>query len=114
MGVTVKLFSDPDADGVFDTPAGSTATDGDGDYLFEGLAAGEYVVEVVVPADHRSSTDAVSGVDPDDDVNSDDNGVGTGVGAVRSAPVTLTSQAEPTDDGDANVNSNLSVDFGLF
>jgi uncharacterized repeat protein (TIGR01451 family)/LPXTG-motif cell wall-anchored protein len=113
-GVTVNLYSDPDGDGVFDTPAGTTQTGTDGTYLFEGLAPGDYVVEVVIPADHRSSTDPATGADPDNDVNSDDNGVGAGVGTVRSEPITLVADGEPTTDGDTDVNSNLTVDFGLF
>ena len=49
---------------------------------------------------------------PDNDINNDDNG--TTIGAVvRSAPVTLATGAEPTTDGDADPNSNLSVDFGF-
>ena len=45
-GVTVNLFTDADGDGVYDTPAGTTTTDAYGNYIFDDLPAGAYVVEV--------------------------------------------------------------------
>ena len=49
-GVTVRLLTDDNGDGVYggagDNPAVSTATDAAGNYVFTGLAAGSYVVEV--------------------------------------------------------------------
>ena len=45
-GVTVRLYTDPDGDGVYDNLAGTTTTDDAGNYIFDGLAAGAYVVEV--------------------------------------------------------------------
>ncbi len=52
-GVTVGLFSDPDGNGVYDTPyaAQPTATtDAAGNYVFDGLPAGAYVVAVTPPS----------------------------------------------------------------
>ncbi|MEI2781435.1 MAG: SdrD B-like domain-containing protein [Candidatus Competibacter sp.] len=45
-GVTVNLFGDPDGNGVYDTPAGSTTTDASGNYIFTNLPPGAYVVVV--------------------------------------------------------------------
>jgi uncharacterized repeat protein (TIGR01451 family) len=45
-GVSVELYSDPDGDGVYDTLAATTATDANGNYIFDDLAAGAYVVVV--------------------------------------------------------------------
>ncbi len=127
-GATVRLLNSGG------TTITSTTTAGGGLYLFSNLTAGDYIVEVVPPAGYCSSTGAAGVMtgsgpyegtpgtqppDPDNNVNNDDNGnaVGTcgqGGYAVRSAAVTLSSGAEPTNDGDADANSNLSVDFGLF
>ncbi len=108
-GVTVRLLN---ASGT--TVLGTQVTAGGGFYLFTGLAAGDYVVEVVTPAGFVSSsgggTEPAS--DPDNNVNSDDNGTTTGA-VVRSLPVTLSVGAEPTSDGDTDPNSNLTVDFGF-
>ena len=108
-GVTVRLL---DATGT--TVLATQVTAGGGFYLFTGLAPGNYVVEVVTPAGHVSSsgggTEPAS--DPDNDINSDDNGTTTGA-VVRSLPVTLTTGGEPTSDGDTDANSNLTVDFGF-
>ncbi len=108
-GVTVRLL-----DGTGTTVLATQVTAGGGFYLFTGLAPGNYVVEVVTPAGHVSSsgggTEPAS--DPDNDINSDDNGTTAGA-VVRSLPVTLTTGGEPTIDGDTDANSNLSVDFGF-
>jgi len=45
-GVTVKLRTDANGDGVYETVAATTATDFAGHYIFDGLPAGAYVVEV--------------------------------------------------------------------
>jgi uncharacterized repeat protein (TIGR01451 family) len=45
-GVTVRLYTDPDGDGVYDSLAGTTTTDDAGNYIFDDLTAGAYVVEV--------------------------------------------------------------------
>jgi len=107
-GVTVRLIA---ADGV--TVLQTTTTDASGLYLFGGLPAGTYFVEVVPPPGATSSTDIASSAAPNNDVNNDDNGVTFIGGAVRSGPITLSSGAEPTNDGDTNADSNLTVDFGF-
>jgi hypothetical protein len=92
-------------------------TAGGGFYLFTGLAPGDYVVEVVIPAGLTSSTGAANtyepAPDPDNDVDNDDNGTTQGA-VVRSLPVTLALNSEPTNDGDTDPNSNLTIDFGFF
>ena len=49
-GVEVKLFTDPDGDGVYDTLADTQTTDGSGNYVFDDLAPGSYRVEVTPPS----------------------------------------------------------------
>ena len=43
--MTVNLFTDPDNDGIFDNLVATTTTDENGNYVFDGLASGAYVVE---------------------------------------------------------------------
>ncbi len=43
--VTVNLFTDPDNDGIFSNLIATTTTDENGNYVFDGLPAGAYVVE---------------------------------------------------------------------
>ncbi|MFN7977834.1 MAG: SdrD B-like domain-containing protein [Vicinamibacterales bacterium] len=107
-GVTVRLIA---SDGV--TVLATTTTDATGHYLFGGLGPGTYFVEVVPPAGSTSSTDIGSSANPNNDTDNDDNGVTVVGGAVRSGPVTLGIGTEPTNDGDGNPDSNLTVDFGF-
>ena len=46
-GVVLVLYTDPDGDGVYDTPIMTDTTDANGYYLFDNLPAGSYVVKVV-------------------------------------------------------------------
>ena len=131
-GVTVELYRD-DGDGAYD--AGDTlvvtaTTAAGGLYRFDGLEQGAYLV--VVPASEfaagqelhhfRSSTGANGAAigpsepapDPDDDRDGDDNGSDPATGPVASAAIDLSPGAEPTADGDADPNTNLSLDFGFF
>ncbi|MEZ4707417.1 MAG: SdrD B-like domain-containing protein [Caldilineaceae bacterium] len=121
--VTVNLYRDINNDG---TPDGgifaSTTTGADGLYLFTGLSAESYIVEIVTPAGYQSSTGNSSEPAPDADADADDNDDnGTTAGAViRSASVTLALNSEPTGENPNNdavtpdANTNLTVDFGLF
>ncbi len=111
----------------------TTTTNVDGDYVFTGLPAGDYIVEIPESEFYEelaglgsSDGNDVAGLapDPDNDVSGEDNGNPVGgdifVGAaVRALPVTLAADSEPTSDtgptaGVVNDNSNRSVDFGFF
>jgi uncharacterized repeat protein (TIGR01451 family) len=114
--VTVELL---DAAG---TVVKTTVTNPQGGYIFTDLVAGDYRVRVPAaefgPAGDlvglASSTGGNSepGVDPDTNIDNDDNGTDTAGGAV-TAPVTLARGTEPTTDGDG-ANSNLTVDLGFY
>src|SRR5690606_32257822 len=110
-----------------------TTTNATGHYLFTGLGADTYIVEVATPAGYVSSTGRSPAMpyqpapDPDADPTDDDDNGGTDASVtpgatVRSHPVTLSLGAEPTnepptpglsDDADDD-NSNLTVDFGFY
>ena len=116
-GVEVQLMDD--AGNVVAT----TTTDADGNYVFENLAPGDYVVmisdsQLGGPLSGLRSTDGNgTAPDPDDDVDLDDNGDPAPGYASISAPVTLSAGDEPTGEaveGDwEDADSNLTVDFGF-
>lgn len=124
-GVEVELYAEPGGGGAIDpgtqTPIATTTTDGNGDYSFTLLDAGNYVV-VIPEAEfvtgqplfgHTTSTGNDPAPDPDDDADGDDNGtLVAGVGLV-TGEITLVAGAEPTTDGDADTNTNFSLDFGV-
>lgn len=122
-GVTLNLYSDVDGNNQYspgiDTLAGTTTTDGTGHYLFTNLFAGKYVVQV--DASNFNSGKPLSGlksstgstVDPDNDVDNDDNGTPLDGEGVFSQAIVLVGLGEPTNDGD-DANSNRTVDFGFF
>ncbi|MEZ4707401.1 MAG: SdrD B-like domain-containing protein [Caldilineaceae bacterium] len=113
QGARVELFG---ADGVTPAtdlngnPVAALLTDATGHYTFTNLLPGEYVVQVTPPAGYLLTT---GGADPDDDSNTDSNGVQTG-SIIQSLPISLTVDAEPIDDDDADANTNLTVDFGFY
>ena len=128
QGVTVTLFRDLNNDNTPDVSTMLTdVTDASGNYLFDNLQPGDYIV-VVDPTnfangsaltDYISSTgnDDGMGMAPDADSSTDDtddNGYfnGGNIGII-SKTVTLSSREEPTSE-DGDNNSNLTVDFGFF
>ncbi len=59
-GIPIQLFSDPDGNGVYDNLLDSTITDAAGNYIFDDLPAGAYVVVVnggAAPAGTTLSSD---------------------------------------------------------
>ena len=59
-GVLVELYADPDGDGVYDSLVGSTISDNAGNYIFDGIPPGAYVVVVnggVAPTGFNQSGD---------------------------------------------------------
>lgn len=109
----------------------TTVTDGNGDYFFGGLAAGQYRVVIPLPpaASPRSSTD-IATTDGDNQTDGDDNGLQLGGdGTVVTSPlITLLAGGEPTNtietfqggtqddmDGTNNTDANgdMTIDFGF-
>ncbi len=126
-GVRVELYEDTNANGSYDdgtdTAVGAAqTTDASGNYVFDNLFPGEYLV--LVPnsqfgvgqplAGFVTSTGNDPAPDPDIAVvDGDDNGtLIAGIG-VASAAITLASGTEPTNDGDTDSDSNLTLDFGF-
>ncbi|MCC7107566.1 MAG: carboxypeptidase regulatory-like domain-containing protein, partial [Chloroflexi bacterium] len=133
-GVLVELYL---TDGV--TRTGSTVTDAQGYYRFDGLAAGDYVVEVS-PYNFITGTEYASGVllhyqsstpdagSPNADDDSQDDGIGhtpTADTGIRSLPLSLgLGPIEPTQETDLATTpnaqgardafANMTLDFGFF
>ena len=114
----------------------TTTTDSSGNYVFDALYAGEYMVHVL-PENFDEPGDSLFGYlssqteqapdptqDPDNDgSNSDDNGLNDpnpAANGIYSHPVNLSLANEPTTEGSEedgsydDFNSDLSVDFGFF
>ncbi|MBK8445010.1 MAG: DUF11 domain-containing protein [Sphingobacteriales bacterium] len=110
-GVSVYLL---DATG---NPIDTTVTSGGGLYLFDGLAAGDYIVSVVIPSGTESS--GVNESDPNSNVDSNDNGIAVVGTTIQSGVISL-GGGEPTgenpdnDPATTDTNENLTVDFGFY
>jgi hypothetical protein len=134
-GVTVNLYRDANGNGQIDAGefVATQPTSGGGQYRFDNLAPGSYLAQLDpsnfsgagVLAGYHSSTGGIStnlsatgpyepAPGPNNDVNDDDNGNTVSGQGVVSALILLTSGGEPTNDGDSDANSNLSIDFGVF
>ena len=126
-GVAVRLFSAAAPN----TVVAQTTTDANGYYLFQGLAQGQYVVEIAPPTGFASSTgtpgSATGPFEPGaapGAVDNCDNGTTISVAAIRSGVVTLAAGQAPTGEADiatpntdpttADNNSFLTVDFGIY
>ena len=100
----------------------------DGNYFFDGLAPGEYFVEIDAPASAPVSSTPTNTAD--DQTDNDDNGIqsdsdGDGLtdGPIRSGLITLTPNSEPSgaeedgkggaQDNSDDKNGDMTVDFGL-
>ncbi len=122
-GVTVNLYRDSDTNGIPDGAAiATTTTANDGLYVFEGLEADSYIVEILPPTGYTSSTGGNREPAPNadsDPTDLDDNGTTVG-GPIQSGTVTLAVASEPTNEVEPNainttdLNGNLTVDFGLW
>ncbi len=129
--VRLSLYRDTNASGAFDVGdvfISNQTTSNGGFYLFSGLEqsstpAKRYLVVVdganFCPAgsliDLASSTGNVGG---DSDLNNQDHGIDPAAPGcdtpVSSGPVTVLFQHEPTNDGDTDFNTNLTIDFGFY
>ena len=127
-GVSVNLYLD-NGDGVLTGADGAaianTTTAGGGLYSFV-VCPGNYIVEMAASNfniggalyDNGLMAALVSSpvggaLDPDNDVNNDDNGDPVSGFGVAAAAITLAYGAEPANDGDTDASTNLSLDFGF-
>lgn len=111
-GVQVQLFLGGE-NPLTATPTATSTTAGGGVYSFDDLSPGQYFVYIPTPpaAFPLSSTNTDTA---DNGENNDDNGIQTAQGQpVRSPLISLVAGTEPTNDGDNDSNTNLTIDFGF-
>ncbi|WP_175489232.1 SdrD B-like domain-containing protein, partial [Neolewinella agarilytica] len=134
-GVEVTLYEDTDMSGDFspgDMVVATTTTDMNGDYFFDGLPAGDYLVGILPTEDLPLSSDDTLDEDDADTtpVDGDDNGTQSdGAGSpIYTGVVTLGDGPEPADnvelgqggtqdgvDGSQDdLSGNMTLDLGLF
>ncbi|MCP4352605.1 MAG: hypothetical protein GY795_44680, partial [Desulfobacterales bacterium] len=125
-GIKINLYRDTDrsgnytdADDFVDDTVSLTVGSESGRYIFNNLCQDDYIVQID-PANFNTGEvlDGYSGSpgnpDPDKDINNNDNGSPVSEYGIITFPVTLISGQEPTDDGDPDPDTNLSVDFGFY
>jgi Ca2+-binding RTX toxin-like protein len=123
--VVVNLYVDVNTNGVLDVGDGAaiatTTTAGGGLYSFSVLP-GDYLVQI--DATNFQSGGALEGmlstggaaIDPDNNVDNDDNGVNDldpAVNGISSLAITLNYNTEPTADGTGQFDINNTLDFGF-
>ncbi|MCW3107978.1 MAG: conserved repeat domain protein [Segetibacter sp.] len=118
-GATISLYTDNNGDNMPDGAAIKTTTsDANGKYLFTNLSEGRYIASMpILPGYQQSpnSTTQATSPNPDSDVDDDNNLVrldgpnGDG-GVLFTNGITLTTNQEPTTDGDG-ANGNLTFDL---
>ncbi|MEI2748943.1 MAG: SdrD B-like domain-containing protein [Ferruginibacter sp.] len=107
--VTVRLYQDNDNNNIADGAAIATkTTDASGYFNFTALAPGNYILGAVLPNGYISS--AINAADPDNNINSDDNGSVLVANEIRGLAITLTNTGEPESSG----KTNNSYDFGML
>ena len=96
---------------IYGKTVGSQTTGSNGEYFFGNLREGDYVLQVIPPVGYNLTQ---GGSDPNDNVNNDSNGITKTDGTVSSLPIKLTWGSEPTNDGDNDPSTNLTVGFGFL
>lgn len=129
-GAVVRLYSSDGTEinvgpdgilGTADDAPGGVTTGPDGLYLFSGLPQGDYIVQVTPPPGLLSTVDTANPGDtanPNNNIDNNDNGVGTGSGTVSSNVVTLTpgssgAAGNNTVSNPTGTTTNPTVDFGF-
>jgi hypothetical protein len=122
-GATVNVYEDNNNDGTPDGPAVmTTTTNANGLYAFNGLNPGNYIVGVSTPVVSGGAyISSVTGqeLNPNLNVDNNDNGITQSGAETLSGTVTLVAGTEPTGETPNNAtapdaNANLTVDFGFF
>jgi hypothetical protein len=111
-GMTLAIYEDANDDNIADGAAlATTWTDGNGFFTFTGLTPGKYFIELqgVDPVIYSDS----KVTDPDNDIDSDNNGQQKIGNTIKGKTITLTANGEPTNDGD-DANGNKTYDFGVW
>jgi|GEM_PF-1638909 len=91
-GATVKLYRDNNGDNVPDGSAiATTTTNTSGIYNFNNLTAGKYIVGITLPSGYTASSVTGTSANPNNNIETDNNGVTVVSSELRSNAITLTS-----------------------
>lgn len=120
-GTADDAFGPDGIPGNGDDGQGGVLTDASGNYQFNGLAQGSYVVKATAPNGYTSTRDDFDQTDndtPDTNTNNNDNGDGTGAGLTTSAAISLVpGGAGAQNNNIINQNNgtthNPTMDFGF-
>ena len=112
-GVTVRLLT-PST-----TVVQTTTTDANGIYTFTGLISGTYCGEIVVPIGYTNTITTPTSLDPNNDVDNDNNGVivigaPPGTIVVRSNCMAMIPGTEPFITNTTGTSANPTLDFGIW
>jgi len=120
-GALVQLFAtgDDNAIGGSGTAADIQAasdiiTTSSGSYLFTSVPPGKYYVKVTPPKPYQRTGGVPSLLDDDINNNNDGSQPGGPGTPLYSPVITLAGGTESITDGDANPDTNLTIDFGLW
>jgi len=133
-GVLIEVYAADATGAPVGAPVGTDTTDANGYWLVDNLPPGDYLAIISASnfaasgalENQISSSDIGTTSDPNNDQESDDNGIGSQVaGQVTSGVITLTPMGEPlqgiqeADRGPGHGNAgdifdNLTIDFGFF
>ncbi|WP_129678227.1 SdrD B-like domain-containing protein, partial [Candidatus Chloroploca sp. Khr17] len=93
----------------------TTTTGVSGTYTFTGLSQGDYRVRITMPEGYVSTRDTAGTLDPNNNLNDDDNGVGSAPGTATSNAFTLTSGGISNTLVLSTTGSthNATLDFGI-
>ena len=114
-GAVVNLYTDNDNNNIADGASiANTITNSNGIYSFSNLVPGRYIVSVNLPTGYVMGLTSMSGINPDNDSNTDNNGITVIGNQIFSNAITLTPGMEPAEvvDGD-DLNGNQTLDFGF-
>jgi SdrD B-like domain len=104
----VNLYKDDNNDNVADGGViATTTTNATGNYAFNNLAPGNYIVGVAIPATYGITV--INGGDPDNNIDNDNNAINIVNGEARGLSINLASGAEPTGG-----NTNNTYDVGFY
>jgi hypothetical protein len=97
-GATVKLYVDANGDNTPDGAAiATTTTDASGTYQFSNLPLNKYIVGVVIPSGYAQGDTTSTSLDPNNNIDNDNNGINVVNGEVQTNYLSVTGALSSLD-----------------